>query len=284
MRILTHPDELAAWPDAVLVPTMGALHVGHAELFRVAGQASGGRLPVIASVFVNPKQFNEDVDFTTYPRDLDADAAIAERAGVAAVFAPSVEVVYPEGEPLHTPPVPEVGRFPGLEDRYRPGHLEGVVQVVARLFDLVQPRGAIFGEKDFQQLLLVRAMVNQVQTDTTRAERWPGLEVLAAPTVREDDGVALSSRNRRLDEASRAAARGIPLALQAAHAAQHPQTAESIMRRTLDEHGLEVEYAVVRDSRTLQPIDDFREPSRGLIAAWIGGVRLIDNRNLAVWK
>ena len=158
----------------------------------------------------------------------------------------------------------------------------GVTQVVARLLDLLGPSAAVFGEKDWQQLQLVRAMVRDAAAATP--DRWPHLEILAGATVREPDGLAMSSRNRLLSEEARHAARGIPRALQLAHSAQHPPTAERLMRETLEAHGLEVEYAVVRDAETLLPIGDFRSPTRGLIAARVGGVRLIDNQPMTIWQ
>lgn len=282
MDLITSEDEATRLHGGVVVPTMGALHPGHATLLRHAARAAAGQRPVIATIFVNPTQFNEARDFERYPRDLEADIAAAATAGATAVFAPDVDTVYPPGGDIPVPPLPPVATEPSLEDRHRPGHFAGVAQVVARLFDLLRPRAAVFGEKDWQQLLLVRAMIEQARLETP--DRWPGLELLPAPTVREDDGLAMSSRNRLLSEDARRAARGIPRALQMAHAAQHPDTAEQLMHETLAAHDLEVEYAVVRDAATLRRIGDFRSPARGLIAARIGGVRLIDNQPMTVWS
>lgn len=266
----------------VLVPTMGALHEGHAALLRQAARRAAGDRPVVATIFVNPTQFNESTDFERYPRDLDRDLAVAATAGASAVFAPDVATVYPPDAPVPVPPLPLVATQPGLEDRHRPGHFAGVAQVVARLLDLLRPSAAVFGEKDWQQLQLVRAMVRDAAAATP--DRWPDLEILTGATIRESDGLAMSSRNRLLSEEARHAARGIPRALQLAHSAQHPPTAERLMRETLEAHGLEVEYAVVRDAETLLPIGDFRSPTRGLIAARVGGVRLIDNQPMTVWR
>jgi pantoate--beta-alanine ligase len=280
--VIRTESEASRVHGGVIVPTMGSLHSGHSALLRHAARIAAGRHPVVATVFVNPTQFNESVDFDRYPRDLDADLAAAATAGATVVFAPDVATVYPPDAEIAVPPLPELATAPGLEDRYRPGHLAGVAQVVARLFDLLRPRAAIFGEKDWQQLLLVRAVVEHARTETP--ERWPGLEVVGAPTIREDDGLALSSRNLLLSEDARRAARGIPRALQMAHSAQHPDTAERLMLETLAAHDLEVEYAAVRDAATLRPIADFRRPARGLIAARVGGVRLIDNQPMTVWR
>lgn len=282
MDVLRTEDEARRVHGGVVVPTMGALHAGHRALVDHALRAAGGVLPVVVTIFVNPTQFDEASDFERYPRDLDGDLAVARAAGADAVFVPDVETVYPPDVAVPVPPLPPVATEPGLEDRHRPGHFAGVAQVVARLFDLLRPRAAAFGEKDWQQLLLVSAMVERVRAETP--ERWPRLEVLPSPTVREDDGLALSSRNRLLDEGARRAARGIPRALQLAHSAQHPDTAEQLMRETLEAHDLEVEYAVVRDAATLRPVGDFRRPVRGLVAARAGGVRLIDNQPMTVWR
>src|SRR4051812_46787101 len=175
------------------VPTMGALHEGHASLLRLAGQRVGDG-PVVASVFVNPLQFGPAEDLDRYPRTLDADLELCEREGVAVVFAPAVAEVYP-GWPAQ----PQVTVEPGplatvLEGRTRPGHFRGVLTVVAKLLGLVRPDLAVFGQKDYQQLALIRRMVEDLCL---------GVEVLGAETVREPDGLALSSRNRYLDEEQR---------------------------------------------------------------------------------
>ncbi len=282
MDVLRSEDEARRIHGGVVVPTMGALHAGHRTLIDHGVRAAGGALPVVVTIFVNPTQFNESTDFERYPRDLDADLAVAREAGATAAFVPDVATVYPPDLEVPVPELPPVATEPGLEDRHRPGHFAGVAQVVARLFDLLRPRAAVFGEKDWQQLLLVSTMVERVRAESP--ERWPRLEILPGPTVREDDGLALSSRNRLLDDDARRAARGIPRALQLAHSAQHPATAEELMRETLEAHDLEVEYAVVRDAATLRPIGDFRRPARGLVAARAGGVRLIDNQPMTVWR
>ena len=252
------------------MPTMGGLHEGHLELVRTA--KSLGR-PVVVSVFVNPDQFNNQEDFAGYPRRFEVDAGLAESAGADVVWGPTQQDIYPDEVDVPTPDLPSVATNPGLEDAHRPGHFAGVARVVRRLFDVVQPKVAVFGEKDWQQLQLVQAMVS----------RDGGPRIHAVPTSREANGLARSSRNERLSNASREKARAVYLALQAAAAANHPSTAEKMMRDTLESHGLAVEYAVVRSSVGLRPVNDFSRPSRALVAAWLDGVRLIDNLPMPVW-
>jgi pantoate--beta-alanine ligase len=193
--------------------------------------------------------------------------------------------MYPPDEEVPVPPLPPVATEPGLEDAHRPGHFEGVCQVVARLFDLVRPAAAVFGEKDYQQLLVVTALVGT--TAAAEPDRWPGLRIVPRPTIRETDGLALSSRNARIPPDRRDDALGLTRALQAAAAANSVSTAERIMRETLDAHSLRVDYAVVRDAADLSPVTSFARPARGLVAAHLdwpdGTVRLIDNRAMPVW-
>ncbi len=210
MRIIEDPAELSSLSlrRCGFVPTMGALHEGHGSLVRRA--AEGGR-PVVVSIFVNPTQFGPKEDYARYPRTLDSDCALLEPLGVAAVFVPSVEAIYPRG--LEAARVesaalalPDVATMPGLEDSCRPGHLAGVALVVGRLFDLVGASAAYFGEKDFQQLRLVEDMVEGgVEADHAR---FGGLKIVRCATIREKDGLAMSSRNRYLSADERIAARG----------------------------------------------------------------------------
>jgi len=258
VQVVRTLEDLADHAGGCLVPTMGALHEGHASLID-RGVAAGS--PVVVSIFVNPTQFGPGEDFDRYPRTLESDLEICRRHGAAAAWSPSVEDLY-------------------LEDRCRPGHFAGVAGVVARLFDLARPGLAVFGEKDFQQLRLIEELV---EADRRGPRRWPHLRILRGSTVREPDGLAMSSRNRYLADAERAAAVGLSKALQAAHAAQHPATAESLMQQTLGAHGLEVEYAAVRDPVDLMPVPHLRRPTRALIAAKLGTVRLIDNAPLPAW-
>jgi pantoate--beta-alanine ligase len=282
MRVIEDPADLLQpeFAGCGFVPTMGALHEGHGSLVTRAQQ--DGR-PVVVSIFVNPTQFGPREDYARYPRTLDSDCALLEPLGAAAVFVPSVEAVYPRGleaarEEAAAIALPEVATRPGLEDACRPTHFGGVALVVGRLFDLVKPRASYFGEKDFQQLRLVQDMV-----EADRA-RFGNLRVVPCPTIRERDGLAMSSRNRYLSADERTAAIALSRALQVAHSAQRVSTAEELMRQTLDSFGLEIEYAVVRDARTLMPVTGFERPTRALIAARLGDTRLIDNAAMTVWR
>lgn len=254
----------------VLVPTMGALHAGHAALIRAAANAASLRgVPTVVTVFVNPTQFNERDDYDHYPRSLDDDLDICERAGASVVLAPAVSVVYPRGSDVPVPSLPPIATEPGLEDLYRPGHFPGVAQVLTRLYALLGPVAAVYGEKDWQQLALAQ----------TLAREAGGPEVIGAPTAREPDGLAMSSRNRRLSEVDRRRAVGIARALRESRSHASPERAEVAMRAVLHAAGLGTEYAVVRDAATLMSPRP-GHPSRALIAARCGPVRLIDN---AAW-
>ena len=182
-----------------LVPTMGALHEGHASLVKRSVEENG---VTVVSVFVNPTQFNDKGDLERYPRTLEADCSLLEALGTDCVFAPTVEEVYPEPDTrvFDFAPLDKV-----MEGVYRPGHFNGVVQVVSRLFDLVQPTRAYFGEKDFQQLAIIRHMVER----SSLAERYQGLQIIGSPIVRETNGLAMSSRNERLSEQEKQIAVGI---------------------------------------------------------------------------
>ena len=291
MRTLESPTELAEFWGGALVPTMGALHEGHASLIRTA-RATGR--PVLLTIFVNPTQFGPSEDLAKYPRTLAADLALAAAAGADAVFVPSVEAIYPKGveSALHEADslaLPAVAREPRLEDACRPSHFAGVAQVVATLFDLCRPQLAVFGEKDFQQLRVITELVR------ASPNRWPGLTIVPSATIREADGLAMSSRNRYLSTAQRERALAIHRALLAAQSILHGLRAptqsaiaeaaaiagaEAAMRTALAEADCAVQYAAVRSAATLASPTS-AAPLRALIAATVDGIRLIDN--LEVW-
>lgn len=260
---------------SIFVPTMGALHAGHVALVRhAAGLRSGGdaAAPVVVSIFVNPTQFNDPADLARYPRTLDADAAACREAGADVIFAPPSDVVYPPDHAVEVPPLPAVATKPGLEDALRPGHFAGVCQVVARLFDFVRPSIAVFGEKDWQQLQVVRAMVDEARPEASRPK------IVGVPTVREPDGLAMSSRNVFLKPHERRTAAAVSRALREAGREATPASGEGRMRQVLTDAGLEIQYAVIRDAATLMPPSMSRATQcRALIAVRLGAVRLIDN-------
>ena len=270
MIIVRDARGLDAFHGGVFVPTMGALHAGHRALIEHAAtlaKAHKPALPVVVSLFVNPTQFNEKSDFDRYPRDEAADARMCEIAGADCVFAPAVEVMYPSENPAPIPPLPAVATEPGLEDAHRPGHFAGVCQVCARLFTLVRPRSAIFGEKDWQQLAVIRALA---------ADSFPGLTIVGHPTVREDDGLAMSSRNALLAPNHRRQATALVKALLEASKHQDISAAETAGRRVLLASRIKPEYFAIRDAATLSGPESGR-PCRALVAARVGSVRLIDN-------
>jgi pantoate--beta-alanine ligase len=248
---------------------MGALHEGHASLVREARQLTDG--PLVVSIFVNPLQFGAGEDLDRYPRTLDADLDVCATGGADVVFAPGVEEVYPGGEPQVT-----VEPGPGatvLEGQVRPGHFRGVLTVVAKLFGLVRPDVAVFGEKDYQQLVLVRRMV---------ADLCMGVDVVGAATVREPDGLAMSSRNRYLSDEERARATGLSRALERAREAAaggaSVDAALDAAREQLASDGIEAEYVEARDAENLTPAQSFNgRPILIALAARIGPARLIDN-------
>lgn len=284
MRVFGTQTELEAWlagdgwragAGPVIVPTMGALHAGHARLVAQGARLAcerGIRSGCIAWIFVNPTQFNDRADLERYPRTLDEDVLLCGAHGAAGVFAPEACEVYPPGMNIAVPDLPPVATEPGLEDAFRPGHFAGVCQVVKRFFELMRPSAAVFGEKDWQQLQVIRAM--------TRRERLD-VEIVPAATVREADGLAMSSRNRFLGEAERKAAATLSVALATASSAPTAEAAEARMAATLVGAGVSVEYAVVRHAETLRPLAPGTRvgavPARALVAARVGSVRLIDN-------
>jgi len=256
-----------------LVPTMGALHEGHLSLVRTGHEHADH---VVASVFVNPTQFGPHEDLDKYPRTPEADLQALTGAGVAGVFVPSVEEVYPPGQPACAVDVPALTS--GLEGAQRPGHFPGVCRVVAKLLQMAMPDCAVFGRKDYQQLCVVRAMVSDLAMP---------IEIIDSPTVREADGLAMSSRNRYLDPARREQAVGLSHALRsaremvAADRATPVQTLEQRMAAIMTEHGLAVDYAAVRHAQTLAPVTRATAEAVALVAGRLGGVRLLDNMTLA---
>jgi len=285
MLTVSTPAEMRTWSRSRaaagrtigLVPTMGALHGGHLALVADAARRCDD---VVVSIFVNPLQFNESADFDSYPRPIDDDVAACAAAGVDAVYAPTARAMYPDH--FQTRVVP--GALAELmEGPMRPGHFDGVVTVVAKLFGAVRPDVAVFGQKDYQQLAIITRMAADLDT---------GIEIVGHPIVRDADGVAQSSRNVRLSEAQRAAAVCVPRSLAAAcavaeHAGATPTdvvaaaaevvAAEPMARR---------EYTTVFDARHLTEVVDFDgvDRSAGSVriatAVWFGDVRLIDNRDL----
>ena len=248
-----------------IVPTMGALHAGHMALIAAARRA-GAR--VVASIFVNPKQFAANEDLGRYPRREATDAAMLAEAGCDLLWLPGVEVMYPQG---FATSVGVAGVSAPFDGAARPGHFDGVATVVAKLFNQVRPDCAFFGEKDWQQLQVVRRMATDLDL---------GVEVIGVPTVREDDGLALSSRNIYLDEDERARAVALPRALGVAAKAidQGDPVDEALARAraTLTAAGFAVDYVDLADAETLgAPVDD--RPRRLLAAARLGTTRLIDN-------
>ena len=252
----------------VLVPTMGALHAGHASLMR---QTPG---TVVVSIYVNPTQFGPKEDFTKYPRTLEIDCAMCEQAGAAYIFAPTDAEMYPNGLDAVSTWVDEVQVARRLEGERRPGHFRGVCTVVAKLFNIVRPDRAVFGQKDYQQLKVLQRLVRDL--------RYP-IEIIAAPIVREADGLALSSRNRYLTPAERAQATAIWKSLNAARdlyrAGEHnPGNLQASIQRLLATMpAYRLDYAEVADAETLEPVKVLQPGNILLIAAYLGQTRLIDN-------
>ncbi|GGF45024.1 pantothenate synthetase [Marmoricola endophyticus] len=271
-------SELAALLGAgsgpvALVPTMGALHEGHASLMRTAREHAGARGTVVVSVFVNPMQFAPGEDLDRYPRTFDADLELCAAEGVDVVFHPEVAEVYPGGDPQVTvDPGPLAAE---LEGASRPTHFHGVLTVVAKLFGLVRPDLAVFGEKDYQQLALIRRMAEDLCL---------AVQVVGSPTVREADGLALSSRNRYLDADQRATAVALSRALRAGRdaAGSGADAVLAAARTELDVPGVDVDYLSLRAS------DLGATPATGearlLVAARVGATRLLDNTDLVLGR
>jgi pantoate--beta-alanine ligase len=250
------------------VPTMGYLHEGHLALVR---RARAENETVVVSIFVNPLQFGPQEDYDRYPRDLDRDLYLLEREGVDAVFAPSVSEMYPSG--FSTAVVVTGPTAERLEGEARPGHFRGVATVVTRLFGLVQPQRAYFGWKDAQQVLVVQRLVQDLALP---------VDIVPLPTVREADGLAMSSRNVYLSPEERVAASAIPRGLFAAlerfRSGERAAAAlRELVQRTLTTTPVRLEYVSVSDLETFQEVEYVERPALMLVAAWIGTTRLIDN-------
>ena len=251
-----------------LVPTMGALHAGHASLVK---RSVNENEVTVVSVFVNPTQFNDKNDLVKYPRTLDADCKLLEACGATYAFAPSVEEMYPEPDTrqFSYAPLDTV-----MEGAFRPGHFNGVCQIVSKLFEAVKPHRAYFGEKDFQQLAIIREMVRQMQFD---------LEIVGCPIVREEDGLALSSRNARLSAEERENALKISQTLFKSRTFAATHTVSETLKFVEDAiaavPGLRLEYFEIVDGNTLQKVDNWNQTSYvvGCITVFCGDVRLIDN-------
>ena len=251
-----------------LVPTMGALHAGHASLVK---RAVAENDVVVVSDFVNPTQFNDKNDLLKYPRTLEADCKLLEACGASYVFAPSVEEIYPEPDTrqFSYAPLDTV-----MEGKYRPGHFNGVCQIVSKLFLIVEPTRAYFGEKDFQQLAIIREMVRKYPFD---------LQIVGCPIVREADGLALSSRNARLSDVQHEQALQISKTLFASVEYGKDHTLAETLRFVEDgiekAEGLELEYFEIVDGNTLQPVSAWEDSAYivGCITVFCGEVRLIDN-------
>jgi pantoate--beta-alanine ligase len=250
------------------VPTMGALHAGHMALVEEGRRHARH---VVASIFVNPTQFGPDEDLARYPRREAGDAKMLEDAGCEILWAPDAATMYPDGPEIS---VRAGSAAEGLDGDSRPGHFDGVATVVARLFEAVEPDVALFGEKDYQQLLVIRQMVEAEGLD---------VRIVAVPTQRDADGLALSSRNLYLTEEERRAARALPRALgEAAQAiAEGKASAADAVAKAKDALGragfAPVDYVELRDAETLAPVESAERPARLLAAAWLGTTRLIDN-------
>lgn len=279
MDLFTAPGQMRAWSRGQraagstvgVVPTMGALHRGHLALVEAVRERVD---VVVVTIFVNPLQFNQSTDFDAYPRPIDDDLAVCEAIGVDAVYAPTSATMYGPSFQTHVEP----GELAvGLEGPMRPGHFRGVATVVTKLFGAIEPDVAAFGRKDYQQLAIVRRMVDDLDL---------GVEILGVPIVREPDGLALSSRNARLEPDDRRAAVVLSRALgRAVEVVDHGERDAARIERTIcdaieAEPRARLEYASVVDESTLEPVAQLDSPAVALVAAWFGDVRLIDNAAL----
>ena len=281
MQIITTKLELSNQMAACIrqgksigfVPTMGALHAGHASLVK---QACAENAVCVVSVFVNPTQFNNKEDLLKYPRNINKDAELLADLGVDFVFAPTPEEMYSQEEMQQEFSFDFAGLDQVMEGKMRPGHFNGVVQVVSRLFDLIQPTRAYFGEKDFQQLAIIHHMVER----SSLSERYTGLKIVDCPIVREASGLAMSSRNERLSGEEKQTAVTISQTLFASLQWAKTASVKEVQQRVIDTinavDGLEVEYYEIVDKNTLQPTDVW-DNAVGCVTVYCGPVRLIDN-------
>jgi len=256
----------------VLVPTMGALHKAHGELIRVAREAAGKGGEVAVSIFVNPLQFEPGSDYERYPRPKRTDEEFCRNAGVDLLFRPSAEEVYPTDRSTL---VEETSLSATLEGTSRPGHFRGVCTVVAKLFNILAPDAAVFGEKDFQQLAIIRRMVRDLNFN---------IDIMAVPTIREEDGLACSSRNQYLNPEEQKQATVLYKALQAAKNAgkRSANDVVAVAQKVISEAQLaRLDYVKVVDAETLKPVEVVSANSVLLVAVFFGKTRLIDNIRLA---
>jgi pantoate--beta-alanine ligase len=274
VKILTTIADAQAQPRAkrrVLVPTMGALHKAHGELIRVAREAAGKDGEVAVSIFVNPLQFEPGSDYERYPRPEKADEEFCRTAGVDILFRPSAEEVYPNDRSTF---VEEISLSSALEGKSRPGHFRGVCTVVAKLFNVLAPYAAVFGEKDFQQLAVIRRMVRDLNFN---------IDIIAVPTVREEDGLACSSRNQYLNSEERKQATVLYKALRTAANASKQSAGEivALVRKLINEAPLaRIDYVEVVDAGSLQLVEIVGPNTVLLVAVFLGKTRLIDNIRL----
>ena len=251
------------------VPTMGALHAGHIALVKSSVEQNDFN---VVSIFVNPTQFNNANDLAKYPRNLEADAELLEKAGCDLIFAPETEDIYTENERNEQFEFDFAGLDKVMEGKFRPGHFNGVVQIVSKLFQLVRPDKSYFGEKDFQQLAIIHHMTEKLGFQ---------VEVIDCPIVRETSGLAMSSRNERLTSEQRALAAQISKVLFASRQLTKEMMPDELSAWVIGEmekwDGLKTEYFEISNAKTLQPVCDWSEPAVGCIAVFCGEVRLIDN-------
>ncbi len=279
MKIINHIPEMQQWSEArrlegkkiSCVPTMGFLHEGHLSLVR-EGKKRGDL--VVVTIFVNPMQFNQASDFDKYPRNVEQDQRMLEEVGTDVLFYPTAPEMYPENFQTAV----EVDKVSEpLCGAFRPGHFRGVTTVVAKLFNIVKPHFALFGEKDFQQCVVIQRMVKDLNFD---------LEIIPMPTIRETDGIAMSSRNARLSETERHTSLCISRALNQAQEMvtggerQSALILHMVQEILAQQGGVRLEYASLCHPETLKETAQILGPTLLAIAAWVGGVRLIDNRVL----